>query len=502
MKRIFPKIITSVLCSAILLSALLPLLSSCTGGEEGGRTLPESTLTEEGNASPTEETEEIKVRPQIDFVIPEDKNLAIQLEQIPIAREGMSEAELRSIVLKFFKLQLTFAYTPDFGEEMDSYSYYISALNKLYGYDGCKITFEEGKAYGGVPYMQATCGTAYRWLAFYDRETGFMDWEPIINSRRLNWSNSGGTTYPDAGSYIFGNSCSSSCFWAFARVSNELNSCWTAGWSPNNGFVKVGDFELNESGTIGDSSKTLTAMNGKQKMYNAYALIKGGDGLVHTGHAVMAIEDAHVVYQSNGLIDGENSYIIYAEQQAHFRTASPLDGGVELYSPLNGDGATFRIQGFYPGTVMNGQVKEMKWTFNTLYEKGYFPFTIPEYSGAAPIEPATATIGHDSDKIRLSGLRMKTLSSNYYVSDVHFSVKDANGKEVFTAVYCSDGKTSAHSMKNVPLNPALFANPIYDSKGYINFNLSKYTDGNHTLEIQCRVSTGEMLSAYVGTLTE
>ena len=494
--------VTALILSLIF--AVLPLLTACrtepsvTEGSQTQTQTQAGTETDGGGAA----TEEKKVRPKIDFVIPEDKNLAIQLEKIPIAREGMSEKELRENVLQFMELQLTFAYTPDFGDEENSaFVHSIPALNKHYGFDGCQITYAEGKAYGGMPYMQATCGSVYRWLPFYDAETGFMDWEPVVRTQRLNWyvSSDPNTIYPNAGSYIFGNTCASSVFWAYGRVSNSIKSCWSNGWSIANGFVKVGEYQLTESESVTDRSKDITEMNGKQKMYRSYAAVKGADSLVHTGHAILATADAHVEYHPNGTIDGEKSYLLIAEQKASFLTAAPNQGGVDLYSPLNSDGATYRIMGNWPGITINGKVNEMKWTFSYLYENGYIPFTIPELVGQAPVEKATVSFSYSKDSVELYKLKSMVITANYYISDLEFVVKDQSGKEVFRGVYCGKGSQIVDS---ITLSDALLYNPIYENKGYLNLNLTQYTDGTHTLEIGCRVSTGEMLPVYSGTLLE
>ena len=311
------KCIASLLLLATLVGTALPLLSSCDGAAPATETKTVASTEETGTGETAPATKE-KERPNVaKGVIPEEKNLVLQMEKIPIANSSMTEDQLRDIILQFMKLQLTFAYTPDLGDRED-YGYYISAISDAYdvnindeSIDNCKVTFQEEKYYGGIFYCGQTHGSVYRWLPFYDAETGIMDFEPIINSRRINYKDK----WPDGGSGIFGNSCSSAVFWAFCRVSNKLTSCWTAHWSPKYGFVKVGDFTLSENDTISGDSDQIASKNGSQKMYRAYAQVQKADGLVHSGHAIMAVEDAHVEYHPNGTIDGENSYIIFCEQR-------------------------------------------------------------------------------------------------------------------------------------------------------------------------------------------
>ena len=434
----------------------------------------------------------------LDKIIPDDHNLALELEKIPIANKSMSEDELRDIVVQFMKLQLTFAYTPSF-EGMTSYKYYIKNLKGRYGFEGCQIPFEEGKYYGGIPYVGNASGSVYRWLPFYDADTGVMDWTPIINSRRINWTHSG-TVYPDVSSAIFGNSCSSSCFWAWARISNQLKSCWTSGWVPKNGYVKVGEYTLANGDTNhGGSTKNVCNTNGVDVMYKAYASMKRADGLVQSGHAVMIVADPVVVYNDDGSINGEKSYVCVAEQKASFLTAAPSSGGVELYSPLNANGTTYRIMGNYWGTVVNGVVKDMEWSFEELYDKGFLPFTVPELIGLDPIEEAEVGFSHEGSTITMYELSAASVTSNYFISDIHFTVKDKSGNETYIGMYASSTEDYLDYTPTV-LSNALIKNKIYSSKTYIKTELDKYMNGDYTIIITCRVSTGELLTVYTGTL--
>lgn len=431
-------------------------------------------------------------------VIPDDKNLVIGLNNIPIATSDMTEDELRDIVVDFMKLQLTFAYTPEF-EDTDSYQYYIKNLKKYYGFSGCKIKFEEGKYYGGVPYTGSAAGNMYRWLPFYDADTGVMDWTPIVNSARLN-EEDGDIVYPDVGSALFGNSCSAACYWAWGRVSNSLGSAWTSGWVPAKGFVKVGEYTLaNNDKNHGDSTKKVCKANGTAVMYEAYASMKKADGLVRTGHAIMNVADPVVVYKADGSIDGNKSYLCIAEQQAYFLTDAPENGGIELYSPLGGEGLTYRVMGNYWGSVVNGQVKDMEWSFKELYDQGFLPFTAPELVGKNPVEKATVTFSHKKDTITMGELGLSKVTSNYSISDVHFTVRDADGTETYIGMYAKQAGTLA-AYKVSELANGLSNNIIYSSKDYIRTELEKYTGGSYELIVTCRVSTGELLTAYTGTL--
>jgi hypothetical protein len=448
-------------------------------------------------------------------IIPDELNLALQIDRLPVATPDMTEEELREVVVSFKYLQHHFAYTPDLGG-IGSYGYHIKNLSSRYNAskdpDNIKIKFEEGKHYGGVPYMGNSAGSLYRWLEFYDADTGVMDWAPLLRTKRINWvDNHTGKIYPDVGSSYFGNTCSSSCVWSWLRVSNSIDSFWTYTCIPKHGFVKVGDYELDENDTYGSSTKELCQKNGKSRMFAAYAEIKKADGMVKSGHAVMCVSNAVVAYDENGEIDGEKSYVLIGEQTAGFLTAPPDDGGVERYSPLNDKGDTYRIQGNYSGDIVNGDVWDMKWSFDDLFRMGYMPFTVKELCGmkkvdASEVELLLSDEVYAADQIKADNLKQMRIKSNYAISDTHFIIIDESGHEVFSAMYAAltediDRVSPVTSLKNYSVHTALLENVIYPDKEYINKNIQNYaTNGGHTLKITARISTGEVLTVYEGAL--
>ena len=149
----------------------------------------------------------------------------------------------------------------------------------------------------------------------------------------------------------------------------------------------------------------------------------------------------------------------------------------------------------------------MKWTFNDLYSGGYIPFTIPEFIGTDPVEKSTAGIYksnvlYTDATVKAGDLKSMYVKSNYAISDLHFIIRDENGNELFNKMYALQG-TDVVGLKNYSVNSALFANAIYENKSIINFAVWEHAaSGKNTLEITARVSTGELLTVYKGTLTE
>ena len=416
---------------------------------------------------------------------------------------------MRDMIVQYMYIQLNFAYTPDFGDE-DEYGYYIKNLYGPYkgseNLDNTKITFKEGSYYGGIPYVGNAAGSLYRWLEFYDADSGVMNWEPIILTNRENME-SGGVLYPDLGSAYFGNSCSAACVWAWLRVSNSIKSFWTNGWKPSNGYVLVGDYKLNDKGTTGSDTTLICEANGKDVMFESYAKLKRADGLLVTGHAVMCVSDAVVVRDENGKIDGEKSYILFAEQDCCFLTASPTKGGVDRYAPLNDQGDVYRMSGNFANNMDSGKIKECKHTFEQLYAKGKLPFTIPELCGGDSVESAEVEISdenglYSADTIKASEMSLMTIESNYAISDIHFIIRDENGNELFNAMYAKYAE-KIQELMTYSVNDALINNEIYQNNECINLAVLEHAaSGSNTLEITARVSTGELLTVYKGTLTE
>lgn len=104
------------------------------------------------------------------------------LDAIGIAGGDMTAQELRQLCLQFFKLQLSFLWTPS--ENVECYPTGSADLYESYLqlYAGQNISFDKntGKAlqtgtiYGGIPYQNVSTGNLYRWKEYYDESTGTM----------------------------------------------------------------------------------------------------------------------------------------------------------------------------------------------------------------------------------------------------------------------------------------------------------------------------------------
>ena len=365
----------------------------------------------------------------------------------------MTTDELRQICVRYIKLSVSFQWIPN-----QDFSYSETVLK----------TFDEGKLYGGIPYINTASGNLYRIMEYYDPETGILDCSFFADSPRL-----------------FGTACSGTAGWAWSRVVNSAEISWTHSMNVKHGFVPVGPYQYDHSfdrvwsGSPGDpnnrmtlySWKTVCKENGKQVMYESYAETLPADCFSSNGHVRMSVEKPNVVRKEDGTIDGKKSTVILAEQglyntgEKHKRTTS--DGTV--YQIRGDDGSAF--------------------TFEELYKDGYVPHTFKEFLGTDPVEKGAVTTEQTSPTTTTNDLVRGKLISNYPISDVIVTVRDAAGAEKLRFVR----RMENHFTREVELLKAL---PI---TGYIQ---AYEASGDHTITIEAQISTGEKLVAYSGTLVK
>lgn len=114
------------------------------------------------------------------------------IDALGIADSGMSAQELRELCLRYFKLQLSFLWT--LSEDVACYptgspGLYESYMRRYVGQDDVNFDKNTGKAlltsivYGGIPYQNVSTGNLYRWMEYYDENTGVMD---LLNALKEN----------------------------------------------------------------------------------------------------------------------------------------------------------------------------------------------------------------------------------------------------------------------------------------------------------------------------
>ena len=299
-------------------------------------------------------------------------------------------AEARQLSVDFFRYCKTAQWTP-----ADSWDF-------THGSDGSKPdTLHAGVVYGGLPYVGKAFSSIYRLMDFIDPDTGVVDIYKV-----------GGKDHELQS--MFGNQCAQGTYQGWSRFINSAKYGGTPSMVANNDFIFLGDFACNTtianwSSTYGTDECLLE--NSKDVLFESYALLDVGDGIVYytsAGHVVMIASKAVVVRDESGKIDGTQSYVTVIDQTPTWHKMNDSNG-----TPYN-----------YQANV------DAKWTFEFLYEDHYLPFTFKEWTGEDPIEMPTIQCSHTGDTISVEQIFNTKISSNYHLYDIYCSIYNADGVEV------------------------------------------------------------------------
>ena len=333
--------------------------------------------------------------------------------------KDMTVEEMRDLCVDFFVYSKSVLWTPNV------------SLDFIKNSNGAEDSMSQGTVYGGLPYISLGTGNVYRMMDYIDETTGLMDMKkalPALGTKdRLEVSDM----------RYFGNQCANAAFLGWGRVINSVYYNRTYHMVPANGYIFLGDVEFDRTITRWTTTYTTSAVcqdNGEQVLYAAYAQVKKADGLVYytsAGHTIMAMEDAHVVYNSDGTINGTESYLIYAEQGQSWKDATNASG--EAFQRKNGVGT--------------------KKTFKQIFDISYIPFTYQEFLGADLVEETEVSLVNGSttlvggtisetnrsfvatksgpDTLSWDTLFASKITSNYAIADVYIVVTGAGGNEIY-----------------------------------------------------------------------
>lgn len=360
-----------------------------------------------------------------------------RLNSLPEPNSDMTTDELRQIVLDFAELSLAFQWTP-------AADFYCPDHDNHY---------RVGELFGGIPY-DGYSGNPYKWMLYYDEETGLLD-----------------TSRVPGGAHSLFSDCSSFAYSAWAKVSNAMRWSVTPQINPAYGVLKLGEYQLDPAISNfkeqGIDTTDICLENGEQVMYRSYETLLPADGLVNylpVGGHVLLVREVQVVRNATG-IDGDESYAIILDQRGTTTVKKQADG--TSYTAQAGI--------------------DRKLSFRTLYEKGYLPFGVPELYGLEPVEQAEASLSVKAGTLTVKELCDATLQSNYALLTVHVTVEDKDG----TLLYRADSHISDHTM---PYLEYALSKRLYPG------SLGSFAGTGHRVTVQARVSTGEMLLAYEGEL--
>ena len=411
---------------------------------------------EEASNAPVPETTEGKDFSSYAGIVADPKTWYDEFMALPIANNEMTEQELRQLAVDAFKFNMTFPWTPNAPiiytyELLDRYS---------------DVSLPTGIAYSGMCYCtgvkNATNGTLYKILNYYDPETGTLDIESM-GDNMLN---------------IISSACANGAIQAWNRVSADhgMQSMNCSACETN--VVPVGPytyepFTYNYKWTTRTASNEIIAANGNDVMYESLALTHMADGLYSSSswHMMMVSQDPVVVRTTDGKVDPDASYLYVHEQGA---------GGTKRdeYNYAQSNGVVLRPL----GTIDN------KYTFKQLIEKGYIPFTLKEFIGEAEIKAGEAWLGKENFKIEngtemsVNELFSKNLCTNYTLCTVQVQVKAPDGTQL---VCYNPHVNTSPTTKSVTLIDALRIQ-----------RLEPYADGKNTIHIYAQLSNGEKLEAF------
>ena len=392
------------------------------------------------------------------------------INAFPIKSSSMSIDDARQLCVDFFRYSKTAAWIPD-----DNFTYYHNSEMTN------EFTQNAGQIYGGLPYIAVSSGNIYRLMDFMDEEKGVVDISEMTVNPKL-----------------YGNQCSIGSWWGWARVINSFKIYdWTQTMVHSNGYLRVGPYTYDEYATSWSDAYRTTAVlaeNGDQTMFESYALLKKGDGIVYytsAGHVVMIASDAVVVRNADGTINGAQSYVTVIDQTPGWSEGQNAAGD--------------RYQ--YERNV------DAKWDFLTLFKGNYAPFTYKEWTGEDPIEQTEITLSFGTNKIQgvITEDAAQTFQTeatvptsitkeelfkigavcNYGLSDIYCMVYDAAGNEVYKTVTRA-GQAGRMELKfsKTPGN------------AYFWGNLDELpADGTYTAKIVLQIGTGERPVLWEGGFT-
>lgn len=400
------------------------------------------------------------------------------INSFPVKTADMTVAEMRDLCVAFFEYSKTFLWTPD-----ESVSYIRNS-------SGRQDAMIQGTVYGGLPYVGNASSSPYRMMDYVNPETGLVDMKKALPALGTD------DILSMADLLYFGSQCAKTASLGWGRVINSADYRRTGNLLPYHGSILLGDIVMDETKTTWTEDYRTTQVcqeNGTEVMYEAYAQLQKADGLVYyttAGHVIMAYEDAVVVRNADGTVNGNESYLRVIDQAQTWETDTNASG--DSFLRKNGIGT--------------------KKTFAELYSGSYIPFTFAEFVEGDPIEETTLAITNADGTVLLSGtvretdrefvtetaaeeltfteLCGATVTSNYGISDVYIIIYNTAGKELYR-----------HAVRSSSAGiPTLKLAETGDQVTTWEYGEVR-SGGTYHAEVVVQLYTGERPTVYSGDLT-
>lgn len=374
----------------------------------------------------------------------------------------------RDVVEQAMREQSAILWTPteDITYSMRGNSQGVEADSEEYPDD--VVTLEAGKVYQGIPYTHGS-GSYYSWLAYAvaQDEHGIYTLSGITDQHLT-----GKSAYKENNCARLGNDCADQLFWAWGRISSTIQFSGTATMTDFYGCLKVGDYDcVGTTFDAANNTKVIVKENGEQRMFAAYGCLQKGDAMVlvnqyNEGHAVMVVT-GETVYNTDGTINGDASYVTVLEQTT----------GCERSWDCHYDNQLKKW--VYPCEIM-----DKKWSYNTLFKKGYLPVTCKELVDPAPLAPPVIT--DYTDVPTVDNMFGGVVECNYRFSSITVTVtKDGKALQKVTCF--------GHQNEMFAFNLFRFTKEAEEPVMLGSLDLDALESGSYHCTFDARISTGQVI---------
>ncbi len=320
----------------------------------------------------------------------------------------------------------------DYITEMATIEWTPQKTFHLYGkYQAWKydLIYETGETYYGPPFLVDSRGTM----------------QEFKNSLENNVY-IGGTTLNNC----IGDACYDAVYVSLIQVCPSITFKSTEDMLPKNntGLVAVGDWDINITKT---DTPTIIYETSRQTMAKSYAQLLPGDVVLKhvviqdAGHARIVNSKPVVVYNDDGTIDLEKSYITTVEQ-------------TNLWDETTRLKTTWWVN--------------RKYTFNKLIDTYFVPLRPVDYTKELPDAYISTNDIISEDEIKDATSLKGTVFSNQYIIEVSVEVTDASGNKVYKQSAYPNEKE--YDLKKLKYRPREF----------------NHIKGEYNLKISASLSTG------------